>query len=74
MNTYYNLPEEVKYCRNCLMSNQRPNMCAEHYNTKKLKKEIIKFQVVCDACKFKKKKYIDWEERERIRKLLDKYK
>ena len=57
MNTYYNLPEEVKYCRYCLMSNQRPNMCAEHYNTKEQKKEIIKFHGdICDACKFKEKK------------------
>ena len=39
------------------MSNQRPNMCAEHYNTKEQKKEIIKFHGdVCDACKFKEKK------------------
>ena len=76
MNTYYNLPEEVKYCKYCLMSNQRPNMCAEHYNTKEQKKEIIKFHGdVCDACKFKEKKIdIDWEEREsEFRKLLDKY-
>ena len=76
MNTYYNLPEEVKYCKYCLMSNQRPNMCAEHYNTKDQKKEIIKFHGdVCDACKFRsKKKDIDWKKKEHeFKELLDKY-
>ena len=74
MNTYYNLPEEVKYCRNCDEQSES-NMCAEHYNTKEQKKEIIKFHGdVCDACKFKEKNDIDWEEREsEFRKLLDKY-
>ncbi len=32
---FYNLPKEVIFCRECLMSNQRPNMQPEHYNDDK---------------------------------------
>ena len=28
----YNLPKNVTYCKSCLMSNQRPDTTAEHYN------------------------------------------
>jgi N-acetyl sugar amidotransferase len=76
MKALYNLPEKIIYCKKCLMSNQRPNMCSEHYNTAEQKKEIIKFHGgICDACKFsEKKENIDWEDREKqLLKLLDKY-
>ena len=73
----YGLSEDIKYCKNCLMSNQRPNMCPEHYHTKENAKSIIKFtDGICDACLLKNKKdnEIDWEEREReLKALLDKY-
>lgn len=74
--TLYNLPSEVEYCKKCLMSNQRPNMTSEHYNTIEQKKNIIKFtDGICDACKyFEHKDDIDWEKREReLKTLLDKY-
>ena len=75
--TKYGLNKEIKYCLNCLMSNQRPNMCAEHYHTADKQKDFIKFEGdICDACKLVKKKDqdIDWKEREyELVNLLDKY-
>ena len=75
--TKYGLKQEIKYCSNCLMSNQRPNMCAEHYHTADKQKDFIKFEDdICDACKLVKKKNqdIDWKEREfELINLLDKY-
>jgi len=73
----YGLNQEITYCSNCLMSNQRPNMCAEHYHTPKQQKEFINFRDgMCDACLLvkKKDKDIDWEQREaELVMLLDKY-
>tara|TARA_B100000989_G_scaffold298858_1_gene290520 strand:+ start:106 stop:1413 length:1308 start_codon:yes stop_codon:yes gene_type:complete len=75
--TKYGLKQEIKYCSNCLMSNQRPNMCAEHYHTADKQKDFIKFEDdICDACKLVKKKNqdIDWKKREfELIDLLDKY-
>ena len=71
---FYGLPKKVVFCKECLMSNQRPNMMPEHYNqdiktTTKFKDDL------CDACRWnKKKKDIDWEEREfELCELLNKY-
>ena len=74
--TKYGLPKNIEYCKSCLMSNQRPNMCPEHYHAKEKPKSIIKFKNgICDACILvKTKKEIDWEKREYdLRILLDKY-
>ena len=46
MKTFYNLPEKIIYCKNCLMSNQRPNMCSEHYNTVEQKKLQLNFTTI----------------------------
>lgn len=50
----YNLPTEVRYCRNCVISNQRPRIRFDE-------------EGVCSACRFAQKKSsaIDWESRER---------
>jgi len=76
-NIKFGLNQTTIYCSNCLMSNQRPNMCAEHYHTKDKHKEFINFKNnLCDACLLvkKKQKDIDWKEREfELNKLLDKY-
>jgi len=72
----YGLPKIVEYCSECLMSNQRPNMCPEHYHAKETPKSTIKFENgLCDGCKLaKQKKEIDWEQREQeLKLLLDKY-
>src|SRR5690349_5540270 len=74
----YGLPEDVKFCKSCVISNQRPNSAVEYKHTKESKKKTINFDDngVCDACNFaeRKKKVIDWEARERqLRELCDKH-
>ena len=34
LETYYNLPAEVKFCKRCVMSNQRPSSYPEFKHTK----------------------------------------
>lgn len=74
----YGLPEEVVFCKKCVISNQRPNSAVEYDHIKESKKKTIQFDEngVCDACNFAEKKHnqIDWDERERnLRELLDKH-
>jgi len=75
--TKYGLPEEVKFCTKCVMSNQRPASAVEFKHTKDSKKITMNFdsEGVCDACRHAEQKdLIDWEEREReLVELLDKY-
>lgn len=65
----YGLPAEVKFCKKCVISNQRPNSAVEFIHTKDTKKKTIFFDEngVCDACRFAeiKKNQINWEEREK---------
>ncbi|MDR3175996.1 MAG: N-acetyl sugar amidotransferase [Desulfovibrio sp.] len=65
---YYGLPDEVKFCGKCVISNQRPNSAVEFRHTKNSQKQTIHFdgENVCDACRFAEKKTvsIDWNERE----------
>ena len=38
----YGLPKKIQYCKNCLISNQKPDMCAEHeHNIKTIKGRTI---------------------------------
>lgn len=74
----YGLPSEVKFCRQCVISNQRPNSAVEYKHTQKSKKKTINFDEhgVCDACNFaERKKYsIDWSEREQqLKELCDRF-
>lgn len=74
----YGLPEEVVYCKMCVISNQRPNSAVEYTHTKDTKKKTIHFDAngICDACNFalKKKHGIDWVEREKqLRELCDRH-
>ena len=58
-----NLPKEVKFCRKCVVSNQRPRIVFDNDG-------------VCSACHFAEYKHnqIDWPEREEmLGKLLDKH-
>lgn len=75
--TYYGLPEEVKFCNRCVMSNQRPASAVEFKHTKKSKKVTLSIddEGVCDACRTaEQKESIDWKHREEeLIKLLDKY-
>ena len=59
----YNLPAEVKFCKNCVMSNQRPRISFDKNG-------------VCSACNFSeyKKSKIDWSSREKeLKNLCDLY-
>jgi len=70
--TKFGLPEEVRFCSRCVISNQRPNSTVEYAHHKDSKKETIHFdeEEVCDACRVAEaKEKIDWKERER--QLLD---
>lgn len=54
----YNLPTEVKYCKKCTISNQRPRITFDEHG-------------VCSACNFAeyKRSKIDWTQREK--ELMD---
>jgi N-acetyl sugar amidotransferase len=59
----YGLPTEVKYCKNCVVSNQRPRITFDEHG-------------VCSACNFSncKDNLIDWSEREeQLIALLDQH-
>ena len=68
----YGLPLEIRFCKKCTMSNQRPSSTVEFKNVKGEKKRPLAFDEhgVCDACNFaEKKKNIDWQDREK--QLID---
>jgi N-acetyl sugar amidotransferase len=76
--TRYGLPSDVRYCKKCVISNQRPNSAVEYRHTKNSKKATIRFddEGVCDACRFaeRKNQTIDWSDRERrLRELCDRH-
>jgi N-acetyl sugar amidotransferase len=75
--TLYGLPSEVKYCKKCVMSNQRPVSAVEFKHSIDSIKTTMNFdsEGVCDACRMAEiKENINWEDREKeLLKLLDKY-
>jgi N-acetyl sugar amidotransferase len=78
LQAYYGLPSTVRYCKKCVISNQRPNSAVEYQHTKESKKDTIFFdkEGICDACNFaeRKKNEIDWTSRdEELRELCDRY-
>ena len=78
LDTKYGLPSEVKFCKKCIISNQRPNSAVEFQHTAKSKKDTINFddEGVCDACRVSeaKKQTISWEDREKeLIELCDRY-
>jgi len=74
-NVLYGLPEEVVFCKRCVISNQRPNSCVEIKHTAASTKQTINIDAegICDACRFAEhKEQIDWEAREQeLVKVLD---
>lgn len=70
----YGLPDEVKFCKKCVISNQRPNSTIEFKNSKSQKKSVIDFdeEGVCSACTYssQKESNINWKEREEKLKIL----
>lgn len=75
---FYGLPSEVKFCKRCVISNQRPNSAVEFEHTQSSNKKTINFDGngICDACHFteRKKNSIDWLDREnQLIELCNKY-
>lgn len=73
----YGLPSEVKFCKRCVMSNQRPASEIEFKHNINTKKKTLNFdnEDICDACRnADQKENINWDERENeLLQLLDKY-
>ncbi len=68
INTMYGLPEKVIFCKNCVMSNQRPASAQEHKHVIDSKKTTLNINKdgICDACKTSElKQKIDWVQREK---------
>ena len=70
-------PKEIKFCKICVISNQRPSSVVEfkHQLTDKKPTININPDSICDACLYaKKKNEIDWDQREKeLKDLLDNY-
>ncbi len=73
----YGLPQEVKFCKRCVMSNQRPVSEVEFKHNINTIKKTLNFdeEGVCDACRnADEKEKINWKQREEeLFQLLDKY-
>lgn len=74
----YGLPVEVRFCKKCVISNQRPNSAIEFQHTSASKKKTINLDGdgVCDACRVcaEKKSLISWKDREmELKNLCDRY-
>jgi N-acetyl sugar amidotransferase len=74
----YGLPSQVRFCRKCVISNQRPNSAVEFAHTRASQKSTINFDAegVCDACRLAVQKYevIDWAAREaELKALCDRF-
>jgi len=65
---YFGLPPEVKFCKRCVISNQRPSSYPEFKHTADRICPTIHFdeEGICDACRYaEKKEDIDWAQREK---------
>lgn len=79
MEAFFGLPQEVKFCKKCVISNQRPSSTVEFKHTATEKKSVIDFddEGVCSACRFAEQKDsgIDWDKKEHeLKTLLAKFK
>jgi N-acetyl sugar amidotransferase len=75
---FYGLPTNVLFCRNCVISNQRPNSAVEYQHKRNSKKATIFFgdDGICDACRTaeRKAREVDWERRRsELIALCDRY-
>jgi N-acetyl sugar amidotransferase len=78
LKTLFGLPEEVVFCKNCVISNQRPRSTVEFTNSSTDTKSTIAFgeDGICEACKFndEKNSNIDWQTREKkLVEILEKH-
>ncbi len=74
--TLHGLPDEVIFCKRCVINNQRPSTSRE-FVKKDSKIDTVGFgeDGICDACKwFEEKKSIDWSNREKqLKELCDRF-
>ena len=75
---YFGLPEKVLFCKECVISNQRPSSAIEFKHKENEIKSTINFNEdgICEACRYQKikAKEIDWMKREQsLIKLLNKH-
>ncbi len=75
----YGLPEDVQFCRKCVMPNTRPSSTNEYKHNSRHAHTYIQFDAegVCSACRFCEAKFngrINWTEREKeLQELLSKH-
>jgi N-acetyl sugar amidotransferase len=73
----FGLPSKVIFCKECVISNQRPSSVIEFRNKNNKKKGIFinEEDGICEACKYNKiKNNIDWKSREeKLHDILSKY-
>ncbi len=65
--TLFGLPEDVRFCTRCVISNQRPNSAVEYRHTAESRKATIVLDAegVCSACRVAERKAAtDWSARE----------
>ncbi|WP_353628710.1 N-acetyl sugar amidotransferase (plasmid) [Sulfitobacter sp. TCYB15] len=78
LEAFFGLPNQVAFCKSCVISNQRPSSTVEFKHTRNEKKATIGFneQGICDACSYQqvKAQEINWKDREdKLVALLDRY-
>ena len=75
--SFFGLPEDVKFCKKCVESNQRFLSSTQHKMNSDEKKETIFFDKngICGACNYyENKKKIDWVSKEKnLRYILEKH-
>lgn len=78
LEAYFGLPREVRFCKRCVFSNQRPLSTNEYAHRFDSKKETLEFDDngVCLACRQMDEVFegIEWKEREEeLLRLLDRH-
>jgi N-acetyl sugar amidotransferase len=77
--TKYGLPQEMRYCKKCVIPNTKPMSCNEYKHDPSMTHKFIEFDAegVCSACRFNKARddgTIDWEKREaELKALCDRF-
>lgn len=73
----YGLPNDIIFCKWCIISNQRPNSSVEFMSSSDTPKTTINFndEGICDACRAREEKdVIDWGARhEELKELCDRH-
>ena len=76
MKNLHGLPQEVFFCKKCVISNQRPSSSPEHMKSSSKIPTVGFKDDICDACRYydEIKKKIDWKLREKeLEELCNKY-